>query len=76
MLVADKEGGWILLIDLTPFRFSFGNPIPPLSPLPLLRGRGNGYIREASPLFNSALVSLSLKGEGEGGRGIGYETTT
>jgi len=31
----------------------------------LLRGRGNGYIREASPLFDSPLVSLSLKGEGD-----------
>jgi len=28
-------------------------PHPPLSPFPLLRGRGNGYIREASPLFDS-----------------------
>jgi len=31
----------------------------------LIRGRGNGYIREASPLFDSPPVSLSLKGEGE-----------
>jgi len=31
----------------------------------LIRGRGNGYIREASPLFDSPLVSLFLKGEGE-----------
>jgi len=32
----------------------------------LIRGRGIGYIREASPLFDSPSVSLSLKGEGEG----------
>jgi len=44
----------------------FGNPIPPLSPFPLSRGRGTGYIREASPLFDSPLVSLSFKEEGEG----------
>jgi len=31
----------------------------------LIRGRGNGYVREASPLFDSPLVLLSLKGEGE-----------
>jgi hypothetical protein len=31
-----------------------------LSPFPLARGRGNGYIREAKPLFDSPLVSLSL----------------
>jgi len=30
----------------------------------LLRGRGNGYKREASPLFDSPLAPLSLKGEG------------
>jgi hypothetical protein len=29
----------------------------------LIRGRGTGYIREASPLFDSPLVSLSLQGE-------------
>jgi len=31
-----------------------------LSPFPLIWGRGNGYIREAKPLFDSPLVSLSL----------------
>jgi len=31
----------------------------------LIRGRGNGYLRGASPLFDSPLVSLSLKGEEE-----------
>jgi len=31
----------------------------------LLRGRGNGNIREAKPLFDSPIVSVSLKGEGE-----------
>jgi len=41
-----------LFINLTPFRFLFGNPIP-FIPFPLIRGRGNSYIREASPLFDS-----------------------
>jgi hypothetical protein len=31
----------------------------------LIRGRGIGYIREASPLFDFPSVSLSFKGEGE-----------
>jgi len=31
----------------------------------LIRGRGTGYIREASPLFNSPFVALPFKGEGE-----------
>jgi len=35
-------------------------------PFPLIRGRGRGYVREASPLFDSLPVSLSLEGEGEG----------
>jgi len=30
----------------------------------LIRGRGNGYVREASPLFDSPLVLLSIKGGG------------
>jgi len=30
-----------------------------------MRGRGNGYIREASPLFNSPDSICSLKGEEE-----------
>jgi len=53
-----------LLIYLTPFRF-YLEPHPPLSPFPLARGRGNGNIREAKPLFDSPIVSVSLKGEGE-----------
>jgi len=32
--------------------------------LPLIRGRGNIYIREASPLFNSPLMYVSLKERG------------
>jgi len=31
----------------------------------LIRGRGIGYIREASPLFDSPSVSLSFKEEGD-----------
>jgi len=37
----------------------------PFIPLPLDEGKGEGYIREAKPLFDSRLVSLSSKGEGE-----------
>jgi len=51
-----------LFTNLTPFRFLFGNPIP-FIPFPLIRGRGNSYIREASPLFDSPLASTSWKGE-------------
>ncbi len=40
----------------------FSNPIP-FIPFPLTRGRGIGYIREASPLFDSPLVSLSFSGK-------------
>jgi hypothetical protein len=40
----------------------FSNPIP-FIPFPLLRGRGISYIREASPLFDSPLVSLSFSGK-------------
>jgi len=67
-----------LFINLTPFRFLLGNPIPfkhpekskiflgtRFIPFPLSRGRGNGYIREASPLFDSPLASTSWEGEGE-----------
>jgi len=43
-----------LFIDLTPFRFLSGNPIP-FIPFPLIRGRGISYIREASPPFDSLL---------------------
>jgi len=32
----------------------FSNPIP-FIPFPLLRGRGNNYIREAKPPFDSPL---------------------
>jgi hypothetical protein len=32
----------------------FSNPIP-FIPFPLLRGRGNNYIREAKPHFDSPL---------------------
>jgi len=44
----------------------FSNPIPskslrPLSPFPLVRGRGNGYKREALPLFDSPLILANLK---------------
>jgi len=54
-----------LFINLTPFRYLFRTPSP-FVPLPLIKGKGAGYVREASPLFNSPLISLSLKGEGEG----------
>jgi hypothetical protein len=47
---------------LTPPSPIFSNPIP-FIPFPLLRGRGISYIREASPLFNSPLVSLSFSGK-------------
>jgi len=40
----------------------------PFIPLPLDEGKGEGYIREAKPLFDSCLVSLSFKGEGEDNR--------
>jgi len=36
----------------------------PFIPLPLDKGKGEGFRREAPPLFDSPLVSLSLKGEG------------
>jgi len=35
-----------------------------LSPFPLVRGRGNGFIREASPLFDSPYSIFSFQGEG------------
>jgi len=38
-------------MNLTPFRFLLGNPIP-FIPFPLIRGRGISYIREASPPFD------------------------
>jgi len=41
-----------LFINLTPFRFLLGNPIP-FIPFPLIRGRGISYIREASPPSDS-----------------------
>jgi len=63
-----------LFTNLTPFRFLFGNPIPfkhpekssiflgtRFIPFPLIRGRENSYIREASPLFDSPLASTSWK---------------
>jgi hypothetical protein len=31
----------------------------------LIRGRGIGYLREASPLFDSPLVLTPFQGEGE-----------
>ena len=45
--------------NLTPFGFYLGT-LSPFIPLPLSKGKGEGYIREASPLFDSPLVSLSL----------------
>jgi len=42
--------------------------LTPFIPLPLLKGRGNGYVREASPLFDSP-VSISLL-QRRGGKNI------
>jgi len=58
---------WRLSINLTPFRFLVGNPIP-FIPFPLTRGRGNDFLREASPLFDSPLPFTPSK---EGGRDLG-----
>jgi len=44
----------------------------PFVPLPLKKGKGEDYIREASPLLDSPLVSLSFKGEGEGYKKRGF----
>ena len=38
-------------MNLTPFRFLLGNPIP-FIPFPLIRGWGINYIREAKPPFD------------------------
>ena len=35
----------------------FSNPIP----LPLAKGKGDGYIREAKPLFNSPFITATPK---------------
>ena len=40
-----------------------GQPYP-LYPLPLIKGKGNCCVREASPLFNSPLALTSSKGGG------------
>jgi hypothetical protein len=52
-----------LLINLTPFKFLFGNP-PSLSPSLDKGGRIN-YIREASPLFDSPFVFTPSKRIGD-----------
>jgi hypothetical protein len=49
-----------LLINLTPFRFLFGNPIP-FIPFPLIRGRGTIVFRRGISPFRLSL----LIGEGE-----------
>ena len=53
-----------MFIDLTPFKL-LGNPIPLFPPSPYQGEGGLVSIREAVPLFDSPLVSLSLKGEGK-----------
>jgi len=58
-----------LFINLIPFRLLLGNPIPLYPPFPLLRGRGNGYVREATPLFDSPSIFLLGKERGR----IGFE---
>ena len=42
------------------------NPIPLYPPSPYQGEGGYGYIREASPLFDSPYGSYSFEGEGEG----------
>jgi len=37
--------------------------LTPLIPLSLIRRGGIGYVREASPLFNSPLAFFSFEGE-------------
>ena len=49
----------------TPHPLGFYSVTPsPFVPLPLIKGKGNGYRREAKPLFDSPLVSPSSKESG------------
>jgi len=50
--------------DLTPCGFYVGT-LSPFIPLPLDEGKGEAYIREASPLFDSPAIFPPLKGEGD-----------